>query len=186
MATHFTTARPYAKAVFADAQDNKLLTPWSQVMQALAVIAEDKRIQQVSMDPNVSDQETTQLFCDVVKTLLAAPAAALGDRLKNFIALLIHEDRLLILPDIAELFHQLLMKHQGVIEAEVISAFPLSEDHREQLISALESRFKSKIQLKVTKDESLVGGALVRAGNWVMNGSIKGKLAALADSLGRV
>ena len=183
MAKYFTIARPYAKAVFSDALDADQLQPWLKVLQTLGTLVENKETEQLVLDPRLSDEACQQLFYDLVQSVLPEDVSSLGDRLKHFIALLTRENRLMVLPDIVVLYLQRLNDHNRVIEAEVICAFPLSEDHREQLKNALGKKFNSNITLRCFKDERLIGGAIVRAGNWVMDGSVRGKLAKLADSI---
>ncbi|WP_423063273.1 F0F1 ATP synthase subunit delta [Candidiatus Paracoxiella cheracis] len=183
MSQLLTIARPYARAVFSDALDNRLLTQWSEILTALAYIVENKKAEQLIIDPTLTDKERKELFYSLVQSALPKTVSALGDRIERFIDLLVDEKRLTLLPDIAFLYHQLLNEQQGIIDAEVISAYPMSEDHREGIKKALESRFNSKVSLNFSKDESLIGGAIIRAGNWVMDGSVKGKLAKLAEDL---
>ena len=183
MAQYLTIARPYAKAVFEDALKGKLLEQWSDVLQALAAIVSDDRAEILIADPKLSEKQRKRLFFDLVQDVAPTSASALGKSLEHFIALLVDEKRLVALPDIAALYHQLLIKQQDVVEAEIISAFPVSEDHKKQIKEVLAKRFNSDIVLNVKKDDSLIGGAIVRAGNWVMDGSIKGKLTKLTDSL---
>lgn len=185
MADSITIARPYAKALFAAALQHKLVPAWSQALKLLAQTAQDSQVKQLILSPQISEKELRDFFLDLVKTLDPAVCAALGSQLENFLHLLTEEKRLTILPNIAQLYHQLQIHQEGVIEAQVKVAFPLSEDHRHQLQTALEKRFHSKVTLNVLKDESLIGGAIVRVGDWVMDGSVKGKLAKLSLSLPR-
>lgn len=183
MAQHLTIARPYARAVFYDAVKNKLLTEWSEALQILALIAQDKAVIQLVSNPKLREEQRRELFCNLLQSVAAPIASKLGERLNNFISLLTEEKRLLVLPEIATLYHHLLIEEQGIVEADVVSAFPMSQDHREQIQTKLEARFKSNVRLNFIKDKTLIGGTLIRAGNWVMDDTIKGKLAKLADSL---
>jgi F-type H+-transporting ATPase subunit delta len=185
MADAITIARPYAKALFAEALAHQLLGPWAQALNLLTNVVQDAQVAQLILSPQLSDKELQTFFIEVINTLDKTVCTTLGQRLDNLLRLLTEEKRLALLPSIARLYHQLQIQHQGVIEAEVIAAFPLSEDHREQIQLKLEKRFNSKVSLNVSKDESLIGGAIVRVGNWVMDGSVKGKLAKLTLSLPR-
>lgn len=183
MSQQLTIARPYARAVFSSALDDRLLPQWSDVLIALACIAEDNKIKCYMMSSTLTSKERQELFYTLIQSVLPEIVARLGDRIKNFIALLVEEKRLMILPDIAFLYHQLLNEQQGIIKVEVVSAFAMSEKHRGNIKEALEARFNSKVSLDFAKDESLIGGAIICAGNWVMDGSIKSKLAKLAEDL---
>lgn len=184
MALQLTLARPYAKAIFADAKETRQLAMWSSMLNAFAKIIKNKQIAQLIINPQISNKDIKGLLLDLIQTI-QAEAHSLKGKIDHFLQLLIDEKRLTTLPDIALLYHRLLNDYCGVVEAEVICAFPLSAEHREQIKSKLEKRFSSKIKLKVTEDKSLLGGAIVRAGNWVMDGSVKGKLTRLVESLER-
>lgn len=185
MADAITIARPYARALFAEALKHQLLDPWQQALCLLANVMQDPSVVQLILNPQLQEKELQAFFIDVMNTLDKTVCTLLGQRLDNFLRLLAEEKRLAILPSIAQLYHQFQMQHQGVVEAQVIAAFPLSEDHRQQIQVKLEKRFNSKVSLNVLKDESLIGGAIIRVGNWVMDGSVKGKLAKLTLSLPR-
>jgi len=183
MSQQLTIARPYAKALFSDALDNQLLSQWSEVLVALAHAVDDATVKRLIIDPSETGKDRKELFCNLVKSILPNATSALGERLDSFIELLVREKRLAILPDITLLYHRLLNDQKGIIEAEVVSAYPMSADHRQSIERALEARFSLKVSLNFTKDENLIGGAVIRAGNWVMDGSVKGKLAKLAEDL---
>lgn len=183
MANKITLARPYARAVFAEAKAKGQLHAWSEVMGALSQIVQDQLAAQWMLDPRLSPSQLESMLCEWVEHLANKAVMKLGDALGHFIALLVKKKRLAVLPPIAFLYHQLVLEEEHMTEAELIAAFPVSEDHRCSIEAALGKRFNSKIQLKVSKDESLIGGALIRAGNWVLDGSIKGKLAKLTESL---
>ena len=184
MALQLTLARPYAKAIFSDAKETRRLEMWSAVLSAFSKIIKNKQIAQLIINPQISSKDIRKLLLHLIQ-MMQAEANSLEEKIDHFLQLLIDEKRLTILPDIAFLYHRLLNDYRGVVEAEVICAFPLSAEHREQIKSKLKKRFNSKVKLKVTKDKSLLGGAVVRAGNWVMDGSVKGKLSRLAESLKR-
>ncbi len=183
MADKITLARPYARAVFAEAKAKGKLHAWSVVMEALSQVVQNQWVVQWTLDPRLSSSQLESMLYDLVEHSVNDAVMKLGDALSHFIALLVKKKRLVVLPQIAFLYHQLMLEEEQVTEAEVIAAFPLSEDHRRSIEAALEKRFHSKIQLKVSKDESLIGGALIRVNDWVMDGSIKGKLAKLTESL---
>lgn len=183
MAMYLTIARPYAKAVFAEAKASKQFESWTDVLNVLAIMVQDALLTQTIDDPKLSQKQLIDLLLDIVDAATPAATNKLGDKLYNFLWLLIDEKRLNTLTDIAVLYHQLVIAEQGVVEAELIAAFDLSDDQCQQIQAGLAKRFNAKVVLNVSKDESLIGGAIIRAGNWVMDGSIQGKLAKLADSL---
>ena len=184
MALQLTLARPYAKAVFADAKQIHQIEIWSAVLNAFAKIIKNNHIAQLIINPQISREDIKKLLLNLIQTI-QSKANPLKGKIDCFLKLLIHEKRLAILPDINFLYHQLLNNHYGLIEAEVICAFPLSIEHREQIKNKLKKRFNSTVKLRVIEDKSLLGGVIIRTGNWVIDGSVKGKLTRLLESLKR-
>ncbi len=183
MAKHYTIARPYAKAIFEQAASDGQLETWLLALQGLAIIAKDDRVIRMWHDPKVNGAAINDLFYQLSESCVGDVTKKLGDKLKNLVALLVMEKRLEILTDISELYHGLLIKHQGVVEVEVISAFSLNDAQKKQFYSALEKRFSSKVSIEFKEDEALIGGSLLRSGNWVLDGSIRDKISRLGESL---
>lgn len=183
MALHLTLARPYAKALFAEAKETDQLASWYTILNGLAKIIQNKSIIPIINNPNISYEETKDFFLELLSEIDPETTDILKERLENFLQLLVNEKRLIALPNIALLYCKLLNDYQGVTEAEIISAFSLSNHQRKQVKKKLEKRFNAKVKLKVTIDESLIGGAIIRAGNWVMDGSIRRKITRLAENL---
>ena len=184
MALQLTLARPYAKAIFSDAKETNQLEIWSAVLNAFSKIIKNNQIAHLIINPQISKKDIKELLLYLIQKI-QVEANLLKEKIDHFLQLLIYEKRLTILPDIAFLYHQLLNNYYGLIEAEVICTFPLSHEHRERIKNKLKKRFNSKVTLKITEDKSLLGGAIVRADNWVIDGSVKGKLIRLAESLKR-
>ncbi|QTS84227.1 F0F1 ATP synthase subunit delta [Coxiella endosymbiont of Amblyomma nuttalli] len=184
MTLQLTVARPYARAIFTDAKKNHRLKMWSAVFNVLSKLVKNKQIAQLIINPRISNQEFKELLLYLIQTI-QVETSSLKEEIDHFLQLLINEKRLMALPDIAFLYHRLLNNYRGIVEAEVICAFPLNAEYRGKIKNNLEKRFNSKVKLKVTIDKSLLGGAIIRSGNWVMDGSIKGKLTRLAESLRR-
>ena len=183
MAHNFTVARPYARAVFTAAIDAGQLHGWQKLLQALALIVQDDQLCRLIEDPTVSQHQLIELISCVVKDLLANELAAVNDSFANFIKLLATENRLSLLPDISTLYHAFLAEQESRIEVEVISAYPLEKQRKSDLQTALEKRFASKVSVDYSEDKSLIGGALIRTGNWIMDGTIRGKLQRLKYTL---
>ena len=183
MALHLTSARPYAEALFSKAKETDQLTSWLVILNSLAKIIKNKSIVSISNNPNISDEETKSVLLELLCETEPETSNILKKKLENFLQLLMHEKRLIALPNIALFYHKLLNDDQGVTEAEVISAFPLSDNQQEHIKTKLERRFSIEVKLKVTIDESLLGGAIICLGDWILDGSIKGKLTRLAEHL---
>jgi F-type H+-transporting ATPase subunit delta len=176
MAENLTIARPYAEAVFAQADAGDKLESWSQALQRLAMIASDPDMHNAIGDPKVGPEQLYGLVA-------AGTGDALNAEAQSFVRVLIDNDRLAVLPEIATLFESLKNEREGVIEAHIESAFPVDDTALEQLVSDLERRFKRKVRPRVTVNSALIGGALITVGDEVIDGTVRGRLSSMASAL---
>jgi F-type H+-transporting ATPase subunit delta len=182
MADSLTIARPYARALFSDACDDSTFEDWQLAIEAFALIVQGLSEQQAIGNPNISDEQMFMLCFDLIKSSIEVKSDFEGE-LKRFIELILFEGRLRIVPDIARLYHKLVIEHDHIVEAEVISASALSEAQQQTLISTLEKRFNSKVQATYSEDPSLIGGLMVKSDGWVFDGTIRSKLTRLAERI---
>ena len=177
MAERATIARPYAKAAFQYAQDAKAFADWSQGLKAAAAIVADPRVAALTKSPQTSQDDLVSIISDVA-----------GDKLnpgmRNFVRVLAENHRLLLLPEIAAHYEELRADVENTIDVEVISAVALSGAQADKLSQALSTRLKRKVRMQNSVDATLLGGAVVRAGDLVIDGSLKGRLQRLATELG--
>ena len=178
MADTASIARPYAKAVFDLAQETSSFEGWSAALEQLAAISGDSGFSALVSDPRVEDSKITELLLDLTKDALPENGA-------NLVNLLVQNGRLGALADIHQLYGDLVAKAQATVNAEVLTAMALSEDQKSSLSSALEVRLGMKVNLEETIDASLMGGAIVKAGDMVIDGSAKGRLQKLTTVLMR-
>lgn len=183
MADNFTIARPYAKAIFAKAEKKDELRDWLQWLQGAALLVKDQQMQSLISNPRLSSQYLAEIFLELVVSLFSEISQDNQTAMKNFISLLCENKRLQLLPDIAVLYANRLAERESTIHVEAIGAQPLVEKQKEELKSALEKRFNANVKIKCSHDESLIGGILIRANNWVMDGTVKGKLSRLSETL---
>jgi F-type H+-transporting ATPase subunit delta len=176
MAEKSTVARPYALAAFELAREKDELAKWSEMLQFAALVASDDTMQQYIGNPHVSRDMLDKLFLGIC-------AEHLSDMGANFIKVLIENRRLDVLPEIAVLYEQHRAEAERTIEAEVISAFPLSEAQQNLLADKLKQRLGRSVNLVAKVDNNLLGGAIVRAGDLVIDGSVNGQIDKLAQSL---
>lgn len=176
MAELVTIARPYAEAVFRLAKDKGSLAPWSEKLALLSAIAQDPQMQDCIANPGLSPGKKA----DLVKTLCGAKAD--GDA-TNLIQVLAGNERLSLLPQIAELFESLKSVEEGIKDATVFTAFPLDAAQQQKLVADLEARFKSKLKVTVTVDQSLIGGVKVVVGDQVLDLSVRAKLESMQTAL---
>lgn len=176
MAERATIARPYAKAAFEYARDAKAFDRWSRDFALAGEIVADPRIAELLGNPELTAADQASLVTDVA-----------GDRLdpgfQNFVRVLAENHRLPLLPEIAAHFEHLRSQVENTVDVEVISAVALDHAQAEKLKMALDKRLKARVRMKNSVDPSLMGGAVIRAGDLVIDGSIKGRLERLRTEL---
>ncbi|MGL5633169.1 MAG: F0F1 ATP synthase subunit delta [Azovibrio sp.] len=175
MAETVTVARPYAEAVFRIAKEEGTLDAWSGNLQRLVMIVRDPEMAETIGNPKLSAEQIAQLFISLVDGKNA--------ELCNFIRALAENERLVCLPEIAELFEAEKAAESGVKEAIVQSAFPLEGADLSALMPQLEAHFHSKLAPTVVVDANLIGGVRVVVGDQVLDTSVRGKLEAMATAL---
>ena len=171
-----TIARPYAKAAFEEAQGHKVLGPWSDSLQRASAVVKDPRVQNLLGNPAVTHSELAKFVID-----LAGPE--LDEQGRNFVQTLAENRRLAYLPEISTLFDELKDEAEGVIDVTVTSAAPLQDSQRDALSSALQRRLKRQIRLHVQTNPELIGGAILQAGDLVIDGSVRTRLDRIAYEL---
>jgi F-type H+-transporting ATPase subunit delta len=170
-----TTARPYAKAAFEFALEQKDLVGWSKNLQFLAEIAENAVMKPLYDDPNVSPEELSSVFIKLLDQE--------NEYIKNFILVLNHYGRLSLLPEIAELFEETKSEYEKMSHVFVTSAFPMENSMQEKLKKSLEIRLQREVVMNFELDKNLLGGAIIRAGDWVVDGSVRSKLEKLKQAV---
>lgn len=173
MSQALTLARPYARAAFAIAQDESGLAVWSNALGFAAQVAVDPRAASLLLNPQLTHAEAV--------SLLSVDGA--GDSFTRFLALLAENRRLAQLPEISGLYEELKAEAERVVKATVTSAVELPAGELDVLKVALKKRFGREVELSTAIDASLIGGAVIDAGDVVIDGSLKGKLSRLQAAL---
>jgi F-type H+-transporting ATPase subunit delta len=176
MAEAATIARPYAKAAFMSARDAKALPDWSKALHLGAGIGADPRIAALLTSPKLNADQIVSMFAG-----LGGPG--IDAHWQNFVRLLSQNKRLEALPQIAVQFELLRAQYENEVDVEVTSAVPMDADQQAKLIASLKNRFKRDVRITTAVDASLLGGAVIRAGDLIIDGSIKGRLQRLASDL---
>ncbi|MES2354731.1 MAG: F0F1 ATP synthase subunit delta [Pseudomonadota bacterium] len=176
MAEITTIARPYAEAVFKLAAQQGELSKWASVLAEMAAIANNPDMRSAIGNPKITDSKLAELFLSVVKSPLNEDA-------KSFVQVLIDNNRLSLLPQVSAQFDKLKSEREGIAEAEVISAFPMSDAELGSLTASLEKRFKRKIKPTVRIDKELIGGVKVIVGDEVLDASVRARLQSMATTL---
>ncbi len=167
-----TVARPYAKAAFDIAMEADALESWSKSLNYLAVVMEIPLVYEFIETPG----NTVKVVEDF---MLKAVGSELDDVIKRFLHILIENKRLLAIGAIATLFDELKAEALKKIDVEVLTFEPLKESQQQSLSASLKKRLGREVQLNVSVDKSILGGAVIRAGSLVIDGSVRSKLNAL-------
>jgi F-type H+-transporting ATPase subunit delta len=176
MAELSTLARPYAKAAFEYARDKNELSPWSEQLATAAAVTRDSTMGAVLNNPALTAEQQAQTLCDVCGDTLGAEA-------RNYIAILATNKRLALLPEINALFAQYKANQEKSVDVEVVSAFDLADAARDKLAGALGKKLEREVKVRTSTDSNLLGGVLIRAGDLVIDGSVRGRLNKLAEAL---
>jgi F-type H+-transporting ATPase subunit delta len=173
-----TAARPYANAVYQIASQDAKLAEWGNVLALMAAVVVDVTMGAKLSSPQLGKTQKGELLLAVV-----------GDRLdakqKNMVLLMAENSRLTLLPTIVELYEEYRAEAEGQIDAVVTSAFPLSDEQSASIATALKNKTGRDVTITATTDASLLGGVIIKAGDTIIDGSMKTRLAALASTLSR-
>jgi F-type H+-transporting ATPase subunit delta len=177
VAERATIARPYAKAAFEYARGAGAFAEWSLGLKAAAEIVTDPRVASLTKSPERTAADLASLVTDVAGTKL-------DTGMQNFVRALAENHRLLLLPEIVAHYEVLRSSVENTIDVELVSAVALGAAQADKLQQALSARLKRKVRMRASVDSTLLGGAVVRAGDLVIDGSLKGRLERLATELG--
>jgi len=179
MAENATVARPYAEALFRVAQAGKEsfnLAAWSELVSELAQIGSHPEVQAYARNPKASES-------DVIATVVALVKSPLNTEARNFLAMLVENGRLSLLPEIGAQFHALKNSLEGAADAVITSAFDLSAAQVAELTATLEKKFNRKLNPVVSVDPALIGGVRVVVGDEVLDTSVQAKLQHMRAAL---
>ena len=172
-----TIARPYARAAFSQALDEASgLASWSRMMGLLSATFRDPSVQIALDNPLLTISDEAAIVIDIMGEELSP----LG---QNFIRVLADYGRISLLPQIAEMFELLKAHHEKTMDVEVISAYEVDEATGQALAAGLKQKLKREINLSSSVDASLIGGAIIRAEDMVIDNSVRGKLEKLSQAL---
>lgn len=176
MAELATIARPYAEAIFDLAKETGHFDDWSVVLNFFKLIVEDPLMASIIANPQIDKQTLTQMW-------LAIGEGELSETGNNLLKTLVDNRRLLAIPQIATQYETLKAQYQNYLEVEIITPYPMTELQQQTIETVLQQRLGKAAHIQITLDESLLGGWLVRAGDQVIDVSVKGRLQKLAAEL---
>lgn len=170
-------ARPYAQAVFELARDSGRFDEWSDSLKSLCEIVEHPDIGAMINDPRITREQ-------ILDVMLEIGGDGFDEQTGNLVRILGHYRRLAAIPMIAKQYESLRAQEEGIIEAELETAFEIEDEQRSSLVAALQNRLGRKVRLTSNVNPDLLGGVVVRAGDWVIDGSVRARLEKLSSSLG--
>lgn len=170
-----TVARPYAEAAFQYALDNSAVEQWQEMLFFASEVSNNEAMKEY-LSGSVASEKLGDVFASVC-------GEQINDKGQNFIKVMAENRRLQALPEVLALFNELKAEYDKEVDVEVLSASKLSAAHQKELSASLEKRLARKVKLHCDVDATLVGGVLIKAGDTVIDGSVKSKLGRLADAL---
>ncbi|MFV2055563.1 MAG: F0F1 ATP synthase subunit delta [Thiohalomonadales bacterium] len=176
MAETSTIARPYAQAIFSLAQEESQLAQWSDMLQFCSVVATDSDMRDIIANSLVSKDQLTKLFIEIC-------ADVLNDYGKNLVKLLVENHRLAVLAEIAAQFETLKSEAEKTIEAEIVAAYEITAKQKTTITAKLAARLGREVSLTCRIDKTLLGGAIIKAGDMVIDGSTMGQIQKLSVEL---
>jgi len=176
MSSLTTLARPYAKAAFELAQSEQALAAWDDMLGLAGTIVTEESMAGLLDNPDVSRKLVVEIITD-------AAGEAFNNRFRGYLSVLADNDRLALLPQVGLLYHQLRQEAENRLSVKVVSAVPLDDDQAGRMKEALARRFECEIELDNEIDADVIGGAVVYAGDQVIDGSLRGRLSKLSNSL---
>lgn len=175
MAELATIARPYAEALFRVAKSGNIAA-WSDLVSEMAAVAALPDVKSFASNPKISDKQVSETFLSLLKSNVSPEA-------KNFVGMLVENGRLALLPEIGAQFHALKNASEGAADAEITSAFALTDAQVKDLVATLEKKFGRKLNPTVNVDNSLIGGVRVAVGDEVLDTSVRAKLQKMYTAL---
>lgn len=185
MADNHTIARPYARAAFELASESAGLAAWAESLGTAKELLADRRIGKVVTNPTLTDEQKTSFLSELFLSAGGESSIFAGrnEQGTNFLRLLIEYGRVTVLPEIADRFNALKDNVENTIDVTVRSAAALTSAQQSTIVSSLKKRLGREINLHTELDESLIGGAVIRAGDVVIDGSLRSRLESLATVL---
>ncbi|TVZ41617.1 F-type H+-transporting ATPase subunit delta [Alteromonadaceae bacterium 2753L.S.0a.02] len=176
MAELTTLARPYAKAAFEFALKASDLAAWAKSLGVAAVITQNDKVQTFLGSPGLTAEQKAAAFIELC-------GDDLNESQKNFISVLAENNRLTLLPEVLSLFELYKANQEKAVDVEILSAYEIDKAVQDKLAKSLKEKLDREVTLQTSVDASLLGGAVIRAGDTVIDGSVKGKLAKLAEAM---
>lgn len=185
MADNHTIARPYAEAAFELARESGALDAWSNALAVASQVMADGRVANFLANPSLTDDERLRFLTEIFSSADGANSVLAGGTVEgtNFLKLLLEYGRLAVLPEIAEHFDALKAEVENTVDVTVTSATTLDDSQKLAIAEALKKRLGRNVRLESRLDETLIGGAVIQAGDVVIDGSLRSRLQGLSNAL---
>jgi len=185
MADNNTIARPYARAAFEFAQQNGNLNGWSNALETAKDLLANGDVVTFLANPTLSDAQKLDFLAGLIGSAGSDVGTLAGDDENgtNFLKLLLEYGRVSVLPEIAEHFDALKAAEENTVDVTVTSAAPMNAEQQDTIAAALKERLGRNVNLSTEIDEDLIGGAVIRAGDVVIDGSLRARLTSLTNAL---
>lgn len=183
MADNNTIARPYAQAAFDVARDSGELSAWSESLTAAGELLADGTVAEYLSNPALNDERRLEFLTGLFARVGASVLSGGDKRGTNFLKLLLEYDRVGALPEIAEHFETLKARIENSVDVTVSAATALSAAQQREIAAALEKRLGRNVNLQTELNETLIGGAVIKAGDVVIDGSLRARLSGLTNAL---
>ncbi|MEM8500928.1 MAG: F0F1 ATP synthase subunit delta [Pseudomonadota bacterium] len=177
MAELATLSRPYARAAFDQAVTSDQLQSWSDGLQLLSAVSQINKVQVLCSSPSLTAEQQASAVISVC-------GDALDAKMQNLVKLLAENGRLSLLPEVASQFEQFKANRERTVDVEITSAFEVDSASEQRLSDALQKKLDRSVNVVSTVDKELLGGVLIRAGDLVIDDSVRGKLGKLAEAMG--
>jgi F-type H+-transporting ATPase subunit delta len=184
MADNNTIARPYAHAAFDVAMESGDLAGWSTALETARSVMADGQVAQFLATPSLDDKQRLRFISELLSSA-GSSTVLTGSNAKgsNFLKLLLEYDRVNVLPEIAEHFSVLKAKVENTVDVTLTSAVAIGDSQKKLIATALEKRLGRTVRIETNIDENLIGGAVIRAGDVVIDGSLRSRLEGLTNAL---
>lgn len=176
MAELRTLARPYAKAAFQHALNSGRLAEWSTQLSTMSALTAEAPVAALIDSHKLTASQLAEQFVGLL-------GDAAGEDISNFVVLLAEKKRLSLLPQVAELFAEFKAAHDNTVDVAIYTAFPLTDQSQTQLVGALARSLQREVKAEAIVDKDLLGGVLIKAGDVVIDGSLRGRLAKLSEAI---
>lgn len=183
MADNNTVARPYARAIFDVADGAGALAEWSETLAIAGQLLADRGLVEYLGNPEFNDGQRLEFLTGLFEKSGSRLLAGADKKGTNFLKLLLENGRVAVLPEISEHFEALKAKVENSVDAVITSAVALDKDQQQTISSALNKRLGRDVRITTEIDETLIGGAVIRAGDVVIDGSLRARLEGLANAL---